>query len=109
MRLHLGPLGYNFDEWKGPFSPEKLPADQWLGYYAGRLQTVEINYTFYRMPNAKTIGHWLEVTPDGFTFLLKVSQRLTHHARPKAAEQPLKYFTHTAAQLRPQPRPPPFQ
>jgi len=101
MRLHVGTSGYNFDEWKGTFYPEKLPADQWLGYYAGRLQTVEINYTFYRMPNAKTIGHWLEVTPDGFTFVLKVSQRITHHARLKEVEQPLKYFIDTAAQLGP--------
>ena len=109
MRLHVGTSGYNFDEWKGTFYPEKLPADQWLGYYAGRLQTVEINYTFYRMPNAKTIGHWLEVTPDGFTFVLKVSQRITHHARLKEVEQPLKYFTDTAAQLGPKLGPPLFQ
>src|SRR2546426_6077580 len=101
MRLHVGTSGYNFEEWKGPFYPKKLPAEQWLGYYAGRLQTVEINYTFYRMPNAKTIGHWLEVTPDGFTFVLKVSQRIPHHARLKEVEQPLKYFTDTASQLGP--------
>src|SRR5437762_10453736 len=99
MRLHVGTSGYNFDEWKGTFYPDKLPADQWLGYYAGRLQTVEINYTFYRMPNAKTIGQWLEATPDGFTFVLKVSQRITHHARLKEVEQPLRYFCDTAAQL----------
>jgi len=101
MRLHVGTSGYNFDEWKGTFYPDKLPADQWLGYYAGRLQTVEINYTFYRMPNAKTIGQWLEATPDGFMFVLKVSQRITHHARLKEVEQPLKYFTDTAAKLGP--------
>src|SRR2546422_3458231 len=69
MRLHVGTSGYNFDEWKGTFYPEKLPADQWLRYYAERLPAVEINYTFYRMPNAKTIGQWLETTPDGFTFV----------------------------------------
>ena len=83
MRLHVGTSGYNFDEWKGAFYPEKLPADQWLRYYAERLPAVEINYTFYRMPNAKTIGQWMEATPDGFTFVLKVSQRITHHARLK--------------------------
>src|SRR5437660_1221546 len=80
---------------------EKLPADQWLRYYAERLPAVEINYTFYRMPNAKTIGQWLETTPDGFTFVLKVSQRITHHARLKEVEQPLRYFTDTAAKLGP--------
>src|SRR3989441_4795126 len=101
MRLHVGTSGYNFDEWKGTFYPEKLPADQWLRYYAERLPAVEINYTFYRMPNAKTIGQWLETTPDGFTFVLKVSQRITHHARLKEVEQPLRYFTDTAAKLGP--------
>ena len=101
MRLHVGTSGYNFDEWKGAFYPEKLPADQWLRYYAERLPAVEINYTFYRMPNAKTIGQWMETTPDGFTFVLKVSQRITHHARLKEVEQPLRYFTDTAAQLGP--------
>jgi len=101
MRLHVGTSGYNFDEWKGAFYPEKLPADQWLRYYAERLPAVEINYTFYRMPNAKTIGQWMEATPDGFTFVLKVSQRITHHARLKEVEQPLRYFTDTAAKLGP--------
>jgi uncharacterized protein YecE (DUF72 family) len=99
MRLHVGTSGYNFDEWKGTFYPEKLPTDQWLRYYAERLPAVEINYTFYRMPNAKTIAQWVEATPDGFTFVLKVSQRITHMARLREIEQPLKYFTDTAAKL----------
>ncbi len=55
LRLHVGTSGYNFPEWKGSFYPAKLASAKWLEYYAQQLGTVEINYTFYRMPSAKTI------------------------------------------------------
>jgi hypothetical protein len=50
MQLFAGTSGYSYKEWKGPFYPDKLPADQMLRFYAERLRTVEINNTFYRMP-----------------------------------------------------------
>src|SRR3989449_9502435 len=96
MRAHIGTSGYNFPEWKGTFYPEKLPEAKMLAYYAERLGTVEINYTFYRMPNAKTIAGWNEATPPGFTFVLKAPQRITHIARLKEVESPLRYFCDTA-------------
>ena len=51
----VGTSGYNYPEWKGSFYPEKLPAAKMLPYYAARFTTVEINYTFYRMPNEKIV------------------------------------------------------
>src|SRR5574341_956686 len=99
MRLRVGTSGYNFPQWKGTFYPEKLPAAKMLGYYAGRLGTVEINYTFYRMPNAKTVAGWNADTPAGFTFVLKAPQRITHFARLKDVDDPLRYFTETALTL----------
>src|SRR2546422_8165764 len=99
MRLHVGTSGYNFPEWKGTFYPEKFPESKMLAYYAERLRTVEINYTFYRMPNAKTIAGWNEATPAGFTFVLKAPQRITHIARLKEVESPLRYFCDTALGL----------
>src|SRR5690242_3052778 len=75
MRLHVGTSGYNFPEWKGTFYPEKIKPADMLAYYSGRLSTVEINYTFYRMPNAKTVSGWSQAVPDGFTFVLKTPQR----------------------------------
>src|SRR2546422_1374333 len=99
MRLHVGTSGYNFPEWKGTFYPEKFPESKMLAYYAERLGTVEINYTFYRMPNAKTIVGWNEATPAGFTFVLKAPQRITHIARLKEVESPLRYFCDTALGL----------
>jgi uncharacterized protein YecE (DUF72 family) len=99
MRLHVGTSGYNFPEWKGSFYPEKFPESKMLAYYAERLGTVEINYTFYRMPNAKTIAGWNDATPAGFTFVLKAPQRITHIARLKEVESPLRYFCDTAVGL----------
>jgi uncharacterized protein YecE (DUF72 family) len=95
MRLHVGTSGYNFPEWKGTFYPEKIKPANMLAYYAGRLSTVEINYTFYRMPNAKTVSGWSQAVPDGFTFVLKTPQRITHIARLKNIDDSLRYFTET--------------
>lgn len=99
MRVRVGTSGYNFPEWKGPFYPEKLPAVQMLAYYAERLETVEINYTFYRMPNAKTVAGWNNMVPAGFTFVLKAPQRITHIGRLKDVDDPLRYFTETIRPL----------
>src|SRR5438034_7687892 len=70
-----------------------------LEYYAQRLGTVEINYTFYRMPNAKTVAGWDAATPAAFTFVLKAPQRITHIARLRDVDDPLRYFLETARQL----------
>jgi uncharacterized protein YecE (DUF72 family) len=99
MRVLVGTSGYNFPEWKGTFYPAKLPAAQMLAYYAGRLPTVEINYTFYRMPNAKTVAGWAQTVPPGFTFVLKAPQRITHIGRLKDVDDPLRYFTETIRPL----------
>jgi uncharacterized protein YecE (DUF72 family) len=97
----VGTSGYNFPEWKGTFYPAKLPASQMLAYYAQRLSTVEVNYTFYRMPNAKTVAGWDQATPPGFTFILKAPQRITHFARLLDVDDPLRYFVDTARKLGP--------
>ena len=56
----VGTSGYNYPEWKGSFYPADLPAAKMLPYYAARFPTVEINYTFYRMPNGKLVSGWAE-------------------------------------------------
>ena len=98
-RLHVGTSGYNFPEWRGSFYPPKLPSAKWLEYYAQQLDTVEINYTFYRMPNAKTIAGWDAATPDTFTFVLKAPQRITHFARLQNIDEPLRLFLDTTRKL----------
>ncbi len=84
MKLLAGTSGYAFKEWKGPFYPEDLSDDGWLGYYAGRFPTVEINNTFYRLPKEQVLRDWAAQVPEQFTFAIKASQRITHHARLKA-------------------------
>ena len=91
-RLYVGTSGYNFPEWKGSFYPPKLSSAKWLEYYAQQLGTVEINYTFYRMPNAKTIAGWDAATPPEFRFVVKAPQRITHFARLKNIDEPLRFF-----------------
>ena len=81
MRLWVGTSGYNYPEWKGSFYPLKMPAAKMLPYYAERFSTVEINYTFYRVPNAKILASWDLETPAGFRLTLKAPKRITHIAK----------------------------
>ena len=97
--VRIGTSGYNYPEWRGTFYPEKFPTGKMLPYYAERFSTVEINYTFYRMPNAKTVAGWDAETPPGFSFTLKAPQRITHFARLREIDEPLRYFLDTAAGL----------
>ena len=66
----MGTSGYSYKEWKGNFYPANLPAAEMLGYYASQFDTVEINNTFYRMPDATTVAKWRTQVPDAFTFIL---------------------------------------
>jgi uncharacterized protein YecE (DUF72 family) len=88
MKVSVGTSGFAFKEWKGPFYPRELSDDEMLSFYAGRFPTVEINNTFYRLPKESVLLGWASQVPDGFTFAIKASQRITHHARlkPQAAE-----------------------
>ena len=99
VRLHVGTSGYNFPEWKGSFYPPKLPSAKWLEYYAQQLGTVEINYTFYRMPSDKTVAGWDAATPEAFTFVLKAPQKITHIARLRNVDEPLRLFLVTVRKL----------
>src|ERR1043166_66564 len=99
MTLHVGTSGYSYKEWKGSFYPEKIPAKEMLRYYAERLSTVEINATFYRMPQVSMLETWKEQVPATFRFSLKASQRITHFKRLKETNDETKYFLDTAAWL----------
>src|SRR5258706_1861671 len=81
MRIRVGTSGYSYKEWKGTFYPEDLPAAKMLPYYGERFDSVEINNTFYRMPDPKMVTKWGEQVPDAFTFVLKAPQRITHQKK----------------------------
>jgi uncharacterized protein YecE (DUF72 family) len=83
VRLLAGTSGYAFKEWKGTFYPPEVSSDAWLGYYAGQFPTVEINNSFYRLPKQPVLQEWAAQVPEQFTFSIKASMRITHHARLK--------------------------
>jgi uncharacterized protein YecE (DUF72 family) len=99
VRLHVGTSGFSYKEWKGSFYPEELPASEMLRYYAERLNAVEINNTFYRMPRPEMLAQWSGRVPEGFVFVLKASQRITHQKRLKEAADAVDYFFRTASTL----------
>ena len=99
MHVLAGTSGFSYKEWKGSFYPEDLPADEMLRYYAVRLSAVEINNTFYRMPKADVLSRWAEQVPDGFRFVLKASQQITHRKRLKDAAEAVAYFFQVAVTL----------
>jgi uncharacterized protein YecE (DUF72 family) len=72
-----------------------------LAYYAARFSTVEVNNTFYRMPTAKTVEGWAATVPDRFVFVLKAPQRITHFARLRDVDDPVRFFCDTARALGP--------
>ncbi len=99
MRIRVGTSGYSYKEWKGIFYPEDLPAAKMLGFYSERFDTVEINNTFYRMPEAPMVTKWAAQVPDGFTFVLKAPQRITHQKRLAGAEDDVAHLFEVASSL----------
>lgn len=98
-KIWIGTSGYNYPEWKGSFYPEKMKPADMLPYYAAQFDSVEINYTFYRMPNAKTIDGWAAATPADFRFVLKAPKRITHEKRLKDFGDSLAVFVRLASGL----------
>jgi len=97
--IRIGASGFSYKEWIGHFYPDKLPGSRMLAYYAERLPTVEINYTFRALPRRSMLEGWVAKTPDGFRFALKAPQRITHFARLKTSGDTLNYFLETATAL----------
>jgi uncharacterized protein YecE (DUF72 family) len=100
-RVQVGTSGYNYPEWRGTFYPEKFSTDRMLAFYAARFPTVEINYTFYRMPTEQLLAGWAAATPEGFTFTLKAPRRITHDAKLQRCEDALRAFCRTSRTLGP--------
>jgi uncharacterized protein YecE (DUF72 family) len=99
MTLFVGTSGYSYKEWKGIFYPEKLPAKEMLSYYASRLPAVEINNTFYRLPQQSMLEGWKDQVPENFRFAIKASQRITHFKRLNNVAEETKYLLDTVACL----------
>jgi uncharacterized protein YecE (DUF72 family) len=101
QRVLVGTSGYNYPEWRGTFYPEKFSTDKMLPFYAERFPTVEINYTFYRLPNEKLLAGWSAATPESFCFTLKAPRRITHDSKLQRCEDLVQTFCLTARTLGP--------
>ena len=92
MEFWIGTSGFQYAEWKGKFYPEDLAAAKMLPFYSERFSTTEVNYTFHRIPSAKTIENWKTQTPAHFRFSLKAPQKITHYARLRECSDTIRYF-----------------
>jgi uncharacterized protein YecE (DUF72 family) len=80
--VRIGCSGWNYDHWRnGVFYPPRCPSRLWLDYYAGQFDTVEVNATFYRLPKREVVANWVEASPPGFLFAVKMSRYITHLKR----------------------------
>ncbi|HTX35586.1 MAG TPA: DUF72 domain-containing protein [Bryobacteraceae bacterium] len=98
--LYAGTSGFAYPAWKPGFYPAKLPSKQFLKHYATRLNSVEINYTFRRLPSPATLAAWVEATAPGFVFAVKANQRITHIQRLKNAAESTDLFLRMIDPLR---------
>jgi uncharacterized protein YecE (DUF72 family) len=97
--IWTGTSGYNYPEWKGSFYPADLAAKKMLPYYAARFPTVEINYTFYRMPTEALVSGWAAQTPSPWKITLKAPRRITHDSRLKNCGELVKGLCQVAGTL----------
>jgi uncharacterized protein YecE (DUF72 family) len=100
-RFFVGTSGFAFPEWVGPFYPPGTKSGAMLGYYAGRFNSVEVNYTFRRSPTPAMMEKWSAATGDGFVFALKANQGITHFARLKGTGERLGRFLEAVTPLGP--------
>ena len=91
-KIWVGTSGFSYKEWRPAFYPQDLSDKQFLQYYATRLNSVEIDSTFYRMPTAKTIEGWKNTTSGDFRFTIKASQQITHRERLNLPSDALGYL-----------------
>jgi uncharacterized protein YecE (DUF72 family) len=100
MNLDVGTSGYSYPKWKGSFYPRKLPAQQMLPFYSEHFRTVEINYTFRRLPTGSVLETWAGAVPADFRFVLKAPEEITHVQRLMNAGAAVANFLEMAGKLR---------
>jgi len=84
--IRIGTSGFSYKDWVGPFYPLDLPREEWLSYYAGEFDTTELNFTYYRQPDSKTLSRMVQKVPTGFQFSVKAFQKLTHSRDAESAD-----------------------
>jgi uncharacterized protein YecE (DUF72 family) len=100
MKIYTGTSGYGYKEWKGKFYPQKILPKEMLRFYSERLNTVEINNTFYHMPTESVLLSWAGQVPDNFLFALKAPQIITHLKRLRNVKEETEYLFSTLSALK---------
>jgi uncharacterized protein YecE (DUF72 family) len=90
--IRLGTAGWSYDDWVGVFYPPGLPKSQYLEHYARYFRAVEVDSTFYAIPNARTVDRWAETTPDDFQFCPKLWQGITHEQQLEGSRDDVARF-----------------
>jgi uncharacterized protein YecE (DUF72 family) len=98
-QVHIGTSGWHYDHWLGPFYPQGFPKSRFLQFYAERFRAVEINNSFYRLPERDTFLQWGRTVPDGFLFAVKASRYITHMKKLKEPEESISNFMERAGGL----------
>jgi len=91
-KVHIGTSGWAYSSWKPDFYPAKTPSSKFLEYYSSQLNCVEVNYTYRARPAVQTLQNWAASTPEGFTFVAKAHQRITHIKRLVDVDQDVDSF-----------------
>ncbi len=91
-QLHIGTSGWSYKHWKGFFYPEKMASGKYLEFYMSQFDCTELNASFYRLPNQKTIESWNKQMPNDFRLAIKLSRQITHYKRLKDTEDELSTF-----------------
>ncbi len=91
-RFFVGTSGWSYDHWRGLFYPADMPPRRWFAHYIRYFSSVEINYTFYRLPTEKTFIRWREEGPEEFIYALKVSRTITHLKKLRQPKEALDRF-----------------
>lgn len=99
MPVIIGTSGWQYRDWRGLFYPQSVPQRAWLGFYAERFATVELNNSFYRLPDGEAFRHWHDATPPGFVVAVKASRYLTHIKRLKDPAEPVQRLMSRAVEL----------
>lgn len=99
-KLRIGCSGWSYKDWEGAFYPKGLAAKEYLSYYSKVFDSVEIDSSFYRVPNQFMINQWRNNTPDGFLFSPKLPKKITHERKLKDAESNLLYFYSMLSKLK---------
>ncbi|MEW6143400.1 MAG: DUF72 domain-containing protein [Thermodesulfobacteriota bacterium] len=95
--IHIGTSGWHYGHWEGPFYPDHIKSDRYLEYYSKFFHTVEINSSFYRMPDKETVREWRDTVPEKFIFSVKASRYITHMKKLKEPLEAVSFLVNTVS------------